>query len=111
MVEAAPLRQRVQAELLVQDGAPSVQAIEQLAARSDVGVLLAEIAVDEAEPPLARHRALSLLAQFPSRRGRDVLERVKQTAATPYTRSIAARALERLAETEPAPVEVPTEAR
>jgi HEAT repeat protein len=96
MVEAQPLRAQVEAELLVSDGAPELDALAKLGARGDLAALLAEIAADAAEPPLARHRALALIAEFPSPRGRELLTRLKSDAPAPYTRTVAARALERL---------------
>jgi hypothetical protein len=96
-MEAAPsLRSRVEAELQVQDGSVSPEAVAALGARVDVAVVLAEIAEDEQAPALARHRAMALIARFPTQRGSDLLERMSRSGATPYTRKTAARALERL---------------
>jgi hypothetical protein len=96
MVEAPALRGRVEAELLVTDGIPQLDALERLGARSDVAVVLAEIALDSEEAPLARHRALALIADFPSPRGQEALERVQRTTPSAYTRAVATRALERM---------------
>jgi hypothetical protein len=103
MVAAQPLRARVEAELLVADGAPQLDAVSRMGARPDLAAVLADIAGDEAEPPLARNRALALIAEFPSARGTDLLLRY-QAAPNGYTRSVANHALERLkrrAEPEP----------
>jgi hypothetical protein len=95
MVEAEPLRARVEAELLVADGAPQLDALAHMGARADLAAVLADIAGDQAEPPLARHRALALIAEFPSTRGTDLLLRY-QSAPNSYTRNVANHALERL---------------
>jgi len=96
MQVAPSLRARVEAELQVEDGAPTAESVAAQGARADVAVVLAEIADDDQAPPLARHRAMGLIARFPTRRGADVLERMTLSGATPYTRKTAARALELL---------------